>query len=82
EIFPKDVVADWRKLNCGSVYSIEFVALCNPHFSFDECERLAALCEGLAKHPDFKVLVTYNRATFERASNANLVGKLSDFGVE
>ncbi|TCA30450.1 DUF521 domain-containing protein [Rhizobium leguminosarum bv. viciae] len=82
EICPKDVVADWRKLNGGSVDAIEFVALGNPHFSFDECARLAALCEGLAKHPDVRVLVTCNRATFERASAANLVGKLSDFGVE
>ncbi|MGO8112693.1 aconitase X, partial [Rhizobium leguminosarum] len=62
-----------------------FVALGNPHFSFDECERLATLCECLAKHPDVKVLVTCNRTTFERASAANFAELViivsTDFGM-
>lgn len=82
EIVPNDLIEDWESLNSAATHAVQLVAFGNPHFSFDECERLAALCEGRTKHPDVSVLVTCNRATYDTASSGGLISKLSEFGVQ
>jgi len=78
---PDDLVAEWQTLNAGAA-TVDLVAFGNPHFSFDECERLAALCRGRTKHPAVQVQLTCNRHTHARATEAGLVRELSDFGVQ
>lgn len=82
DVGPNDLLDAWKSLNGRTTSSIELVAFGNPHFSFDECERLSSLCENRTKHPDVRVLVTCNRATFERVSSTKLIEKLSKFGVQ
>lgn len=78
---PGDLVAEWEMLNAAAT-TIDLVALGNPHFSFEECETLAELCHGRIKHPSVQVQLTCNRHIHARASEAELVRRLSDFGVQ
>jgi predicted aconitase/predicted aconitase with swiveling domain len=82
DVCPNDLLEIWDSLNNKATTGIELVAFGNPHFSFDECGKLASLCENKTRHSGVQVLVTCSRATFERASNAKLVEKLSDFGIQ
>ncbi|MHC2572279.1 aconitase X [Rhizobium leguminosarum] len=81
DVRPADLAAEWASLNAEAEI-IGLVALGNPHFSFDEIGKLASLCRGTKKHPDVHVLVTCNRDTFLRASEAGLIRELREFGVQ
>ncbi|MFJ2684356.1 aconitase X [Pseudomonas sp. NPDC087342] len=72
----------WRELDSSTESKIDLVSLGNPHFSFEEFQKLAILCEAKVSNAETKVIVTTSRAVFERASNAGLVGVIEKFGAQ
>jgi predicted aconitase len=72
----------WETLNTATSPEIGLVSLGNPHFSLDECARLAALVRGRAKSADVAVVVTCGRAVHEAASQAGHVAVAEAFGVQ
>jgi predicted aconitase/predicted aconitase with swiveling domain len=78
----KDLLRSWRELNSAAERSVDLVALGNPHFSFSECERLAALCCGRTKHQGVAIVVTCGRTTHDKAREAGVLTELERFGVE
>ena len=76
-----DLADDWHHFNPTTGEAIDLVALGNPHFSFDECEALAHLCSGRAKHAGVAITVTLSRATHDRIVEAGIAAKLEAFGV-
>ncbi|KAL7935566.1 hypothetical protein V8C35DRAFT_257821 [Trichoderma chlorosporum] len=73
----------WMTLNSASNdSSVDLVSLGNPHFSFSEMRKLAAICRGRRKHEGVAVMVTCGRATYGLASQAGLVEELVEFGVQ
>lgn len=76
-----DLAAVWRGFNPTMAESVDVVALGNPHFSFEECRKLADLCRGLEKHPDVQLTLTVSRSTYGRANDAGIVKKLEAFGA-
>lgn len=82
DIRMEDLLRSWRELDSASNPSVDLVSLGNPHFSFSECEKLAALCRGRTKHKDVTVVVTCGRATHDRAREAGILSELERFGVQ
>ncbi|WP_274427234.1 cis-3-hydroxy-L-proline dehydratase [Chelativorans sp. YIM 93263] len=72
----------WRDLNTATSPEVELVALGNPHFSLNECARLATLVRGRTKSPDVAVVVTCGRAIYEAAVQAGHVEVAEAFGVQ
>jgi hypothetical protein len=77
-----DLVRSWNELNSPQDHPVDLVSLGNPHFSFDECEKLAALCRGRTKHEAVTIIVTCGRATQDRAREAGILSELERFGVQ
>nr|WP_244510438.1 aconitase X [Microvirga guangxiensis] len=77
-----DLARSWDELNNAQDASIDLVSLGNPHFSFRECETLAALCQGRTKHEDVTVVVTCGRATHDKARETGILSDLERFGVQ
>jgi predicted aconitase/predicted aconitase with swiveling domain len=82
EICMEDLLQSWRELNSAPGQSVDLVALGNPHFSFSECEKLAALCRGRTKKKDVTVVVTCGRATHDKVWEAGILSELERFGVQ
>ncbi|MFC1456591.1 aconitase X [Microvirga arabica] len=82
EISIEDLLQSWRELDSAPGLSIDLVSLGNPHFSFSECEKLAALCRGRTKHKDITVIVTCGRATHDKIREAGILSELERFGVQ
>jgi cis-L-3-hydroxyproline dehydratase len=82
EISIEDLFQSWRELDSAPGSSIDLVSLGNPHFSFSECEKLAALCRGRTKHKDVTVVVTCGRATHDKIREAGMLLELERFGVQ
>ncbi|MCS0494043.1 aconitase family protein [Ancylobacter sp. MQZ15Z-1] len=77
-----DLAESWRRINGEEgAARIDLVALGNPHFSFTEIERLAALCAGQQKAADVALVVTCGRDVYARAQAAGLTAALERFGV-
>ncbi|WP_457094266.1 cis-3-hydroxy-L-proline dehydratase [Microvirga sp. P5_D2] len=72
----------WQSLNTAASSEVGLVSLGNPHFSLDECARLAALVRGRTKSADVAVVVTCGRAVHEAASRAGHVEVAEAFGVQ
>ena len=73
----------WDKLNSADENQfVDLISLGNPHFSFSEIKKLAALCQGRTKHPKVAVVVTCGRAIHSLATQAGLVQALEQFGVQ
>jgi predicted aconitase/predicted aconitase with swiveling domain len=72
----------WETLNTAASPEVGLVSLGNPHFSLDECARLAALLRGRTKSADVAVVVTCGRAVYEAASQAGHVAIAEAFGVQ
>ncbi|MET0531255.1 MAG: aconitase X [Microvirga sp.] len=72
----------WEVLNTATSPEVGLVSLGNPHFSLDECARLAALVRGRTKSADVAVVVTCGRAVHEAASQAGYVAVAEAFGVQ
>ncbi|KAH7347501.1 hypothetical protein B0T11DRAFT_359931 [Plectosphaerella cucumerina] len=72
----------WDKLNSADPgQPVDLVSLGNPHFSFAEIKKLAALCRDKRKHAEVTMVVTCGRATHALAGQAGLVEVLETFGV-
>ena len=82
EISIEDLLQSWRELDSALGSSIDLVSLGNPHFSFSECEKLAALCSSRTKHKDVTVVVTCGRATHDKVREAGILSELERFGVQ
>jgi predicted aconitase len=82
EIRMEDLLQSWRELDSARSLSVDLVSLGNPHFSFSECEKLAALCRGRTKLKDVTVVVTCGRATHEKVRKAGILSELERFGVQ
>jgi predicted aconitase len=72
----------WAVLNTAASPEIGLVSLGNPHFSLDECARLAALVRGRTKSAEVAVVVTCGRAVHEAACQAGHVAAAEAFGVQ
>ena len=72
----------WEVLNTAASPEVGLVSLGNPHFSLDECARLAALVSGRTKSADVAVVVTCGRAVHDAASQAGHVAVAEAFGVQ
>lgn len=77
-----DLLRSWHELDSAPDAQVDLVSLGNPHFSLSECASLAALCQGLHKHPEVAVAVTLGRAVLEQARSAGHVAVLEAFGVQ
>ncbi|WP_263145620.1 aconitase family protein [Pseudomonas sp. RIT-PI-AD] len=77
-----DLLESWRELDSADDARVDLVSLGNPHFSFDECARLAALCAGRRKHEAVALVITCGRAIHERAREAGHVAALEAFGAQ
>lgn len=82
EVRSEDLLVVLDELNSEAKEEVGLIAFGNPHFSFEECERLAALCRGHKKHPDIRVIITCGRATFDRISATDARSELETFGVQ
>lgn len=78
----EDLRQSWDELDSAPEPRVDLVSLGNPHFSFRECEALAALCRGRMKHPDVAIIVTCGRATQEKARETGILAELERFGVQ
>ncbi|MBP2299326.1 cis-3-hydroxy-L-proline dehydratase [Azospirillum picis] len=93
EVSLADLAAHWTALNTAlhtasgtdsdstAGLRIDLVSLGNPHFSYAEFKRLAALSRGRAKDPDVQVVITCGRATLEAAAVDGIVAELERFGA-
>lgn len=77
-----DLFPVWKELNSATSGYVELVSLGNPHFSFDEMQKLAALCNGRKKNANVGVVVTTARTIYDKAKSENLVEQLEAFGVQ
>jgi predicted aconitase len=82
EISSEDLLQSWCELDSAPDRSVDLVSLGNPHFSFSECEKLAALCRGRTKHKDVSVVVTSGRATHDKVREGGVLSELERFGVQ
>lgn len=82
DVTVEDLLRSWNELDSAPDQSVDLVSLGNPHFSFGECEALAALCRGRTKHKNVTLVVTCGRATYEKARDAGLLAELEAFGVQ
>ena len=78
----EDLLRSWNELSNAQSPSVDLISLGNPHFSFSECEKLAALCRGRTKHDDVTMVVTCGRATQDKVREAGLLTDLEEFGVQ
>ncbi|MBO3759960.1 aconitase family protein [Ciceribacter sp. L1K22] len=76
-----DLSAVWNGFNPTLGDTVDLVALGNPHFSFEECKALAALCRGRVKHPDVALTLTVSRSTYDRIVEAGIYAELEAFGA-
>lgn len=72
----------WDELDSAPEAAVDLVSLGNPHFSFHECEALAALCRDRMKHADVTVIVTCGRAIHDKARETGILSELENFGVQ
>jgi len=82
DISIEDLQRSWDELDSAPDAAVDLVSLGNPHFSYRECETLAALCRGRAKHQAVTVIVTCGRATHDRARETGVLAELERFGVQ
>ena len=61
-----DMREAWASLNAGPE-AVELVAFGSPHFSLTECQHLAALLTGRARHAQTHVIVTAGHAVIAQA---------------
>ncbi|MBR0555892.1 aconitase family protein [Ciceribacter sp. L1K23] len=76
-----DLSVVWNGFNPTLGDTVDLVALGNPHFSFEECRALAALCRDRVKHPDVTLTLTVSRTTYDRIVEAGIYAELEAFGA-
>jgi predicted aconitase/predicted aconitase with swiveling domain len=79
---PADLAESWVELNGTSAScDIGMIALGNPHFSLEEIEAFASLCDGRQGALTTPVVITCGRHILGRAAAAGLVERLTGIGV-
>ena len=76
-----DMREAWASLNAGPE-AVELVAFGSPHFSLTECQHLAALLKGRARHAQTHVIVTAGHAVIAQARADGTLAKLENSGVQ
>ncbi|GAB7366210.1 hypothetical protein MBLNU230_g7770t1 [Neophaeotheca triangularis] len=82
KLIASDLRLSWQALNTAQDPSVGLISLGNPHFSLEECSKLAALCSSGTKYPSMKAIVTTSRHVYELAAKAGYVEKLDNFGFD
>src|SRR5262249_29857163 len=77
-----DLQRGWKELNTATERRIGLVSFGNPHFSLNECSRLAALVDERTKAPEVTVIVTCGRDVHDAASKAGYVAAIEVFGAK
>lgn len=72
----------WAELDSAAAREVQLVALGNPHFSAEECLRLAELCRGRRKHPGVALVITLGRAVRMAAERSGALAELEAFGAQ
>ncbi|KAJ5871225.1 Aconitase/3-isopropylmalate dehydratase large subunit alpha/beta/alpha subdomain 1/3 [Penicillium soppii] len=78
-----DLTRQWHLFNVSGSEEytpIDLVSLGNPHFSYEEIERLADLTKTRIKTPSVALIVTCNREIYARACKAGFVAAVEEFG--
>jgi len=78
----ESLLKSYKELNTATTAAVDMICLGNPHFSINECERLASLCDGKTKHPKVRIIVTLGRGVHDAAIKQGYVERLESFGVE
>ncbi len=76
-----DMREAWALLNAGPE-AVELVAFGSPHFSLTECQRLAAMLDGRARHAQTQVIVTAGHAVIGQARADGSLARLESCGVQ
>jgi len=71
----------WRELDSAGDPEIQLICLGNPHLSFEECAKLAALCNGRTKYAGTAMVLTLGRAVHDQAHAAGHVSVIEGFGA-
>ncbi|MDR6680606.1 cis-3-hydroxy-L-proline dehydratase [Pseudomonas oryzihabitans] len=77
-----DLRQAWAELDSAAAREVQLVALGNPHFSAEECQRLAELCCGRRKHPQVALVITLGREVRAAAERAGSLADLEAFGAQ
>ncbi|GAC1039974.1 aconitase family protein [Pseudomonas sp. No.117] len=77
-----DLRQAWAELDSATAREVQLVALGNPHFSAEECQRLAELCQGRRKHPAVALVITLGRAVRMAAERSGALAELEAFGAQ
>ncbi|KUM38704.1 cis-3-hydroxy-L-proline dehydratase [Pseudomonas sp. EpS/L25] len=72
----------WAELDSATARDVQLIALGNPHFSAEECQRLAELCRGRHRHPGVAVVITLGREVRAKAERNGTLAELEAFGVQ
>ena len=77
-----DLRQAWAELDSGVAREVQLVALGNPHFSAEECQRLAERCRGRHKHPEVALVITLGREVRAAAERSGALAELEAFGAQ
>lgn len=81
EITLADLHQARAELSSTASSQLDAVVLGSPHFSLQECLRLAELIEGQHTHPSVEFIVTTNRMVSETLRGRGVLKTLTDAGV-
>lgn len=76
-----DFLRAWQQFNRGD-RRVDLVAFGSPHFSLEECRRLADLLEGRQCHPETRTIVTAGQDTLAQARAEGVLQRLETAGVQ
>jgi hypothetical protein len=76
-----DLLRVWQEFNAGP-QEVDLVAFGSPHFSLEECRRLAALVEGRVRCLSVSVIVTCGRAVRDQARTEGTLERIEGFGAQ
>lgn len=77
-----DLRQAWAELDSATAREVQLIALGNPHFSAEECQRLAELCQGRRKHPAVALVITLGQAVRMAAERSGALAELEAFGAQ
>lgn len=77
-----DLRQAWAELDSAVAREVQLVALGNPHFSAEECQRLAELCRGRQRHPEVALVITLGREVRAAAERSGSLAELEAFGAQ
>ena len=78
-----DLTNQWHRFNIrgSEEYTpIDLISLGNPHFSYEEIQKLAALTKNRTKSPSTALVVTCNREIYSQACKDGLITAVEEFG--